>query len=154
MPTRRFLTKSQPNQSTEGEDHGSQRFRQNRIGSRRAQGERTQDGIRQLLSKKTGTLDYVKALPPKETDMDGIGPDGKPVPGYKAVGTGSPPKIKSHDPAKPHQMKLTQEEQDIMDGKKGPAHRPPNALRVPTRSQLSSVPKVSTVAGLRARIEF
>ena len=53
------------------------------------------------------------------TDMDGIGPDGKPIPGYKAVGTGSPPKIESHDPAKPHQMKLTQEEQDIMDGKKG-----------------------------------
>jgi hypothetical protein len=109
-------------------------------------------GVRHLLSKKEGVPGYVKHL--RETDMDGIGPDGQPVPGYKAVGTGSSPKIKSHDPAKPHQMKLTQEEQDIMDGKKGPAHRPPNALRVPTRSQLSSVPKVSTVAGLRARIEF
>ena len=84
-----------------------------------AQAEGSQDGVRQLLSKKPGTPDYVNALPLKQSDMDGIGPDGKPIPGYKAVGTGSPPKIESHDPAKPHQMKLTQEEQDIMDGKKG-----------------------------------
>jgi hypothetical protein len=79
-----------------------------------------QEGLHQLLTKKPGTPDYIDHLPPKETDMDGLGPDGKPVPGYRAAGTGSTPKITSHDPSKaPHQMQLTPEEQDIMDGKQG-----------------------------------
>ena len=53
--------------------------------------------------------------------MDGLGPDGKPVPGYKATGTGSRADAE-HDPSKPaHQMALTKEEQDILDGKKGKA---------------------------------
>ncbi|MHC4981385.1 MAG: aconitase X, partial [Planctomycetota bacterium] len=55
----------------------------------------------------------------RESDMDGMGPDGRPVPGYRATGTGRAPT--NVDPAKPHQMKLTREEQDIMDGKKGEA---------------------------------
>jgi hypothetical protein len=47
-----------------------------------------------------------------------IGEDGHgPV---KATGTGHSKAHVKHDPAKaPHQMKLTKEEQDIMDGKKG-----------------------------------
>ena len=80
----------------------------------------SKDEVRQLLSKKPGMPKYTKNLPIRQTDMDGIGPDGKPIPGYKAVGTGSPPKLESHDPKKPHQMKLTKEEQDIMNGSKGP----------------------------------
>jgi hypothetical protein len=54
--------------------------------------------------------------------MNGIGPDGKPVPGYKATAVGVTPSKTAHDPAEPeHQMELTQEEQDILDGKKGEA---------------------------------
>ncbi len=60
---------------------------------------------------------WVKSM--LESDMDGIGPDGKPDPNYNATGTGHAPR--NVDPAKPHQMKLTREEQDIMDGKKGEA---------------------------------
>ena len=62
----------------------------------------------QLLTKKPGAPDYLDRLPLKETDMDGIGPDGKPVPGCRAAGTGSTPKFNSHDPSlKPHMMKRT-----------------------------------------------
>ena len=46
-----------------------------------------------------------------QCDQVGIDYDGKPM----AV---SAPDVK-HDPAKPHKMKLTKEEQDILDGKKG-----------------------------------
>lgn len=53
------------------------------------------------------------------SDMNGLGPDGKPVPDYKANGTGHDRGDFRHDPAKPHKMTLTQEEQDILDGKKG-----------------------------------
>jgi predicted aconitase len=53
--------------------------------------------------------------------MDGIGPDGKPIPGYKANGTGHSRADVKYDPKRPFQMKLTQEEQDILDGKKGKA---------------------------------
>ena len=45
--------------------------------------------VHHLLTKKPGIPDYVTYI--RETDMDGIGPDGKPIPGYKAVGTGSAP---------------------------------------------------------------
>ena len=65
----------------------------------------SKDGIRHLLTKRPGTPDYVGYL--KETDMDGIGPDGKPVPGYKAAGAGSTPKINL---ARPGQA--TQDEAD------------------------------------------
>lgn len=55
-------------------------------------------------------------------DMNGLGPDGKPVAGYDANGTGHSRKDVKYDPSKPpHQMKLTKEEQDILDGKKGKA---------------------------------
>ena len=80
-------------------------------------------GAHHLLSKqayKGNVPPYVKYW--RETDMDGIGPDGKPVPGYKSTRTGSPAAKTAHDPSKkPHEMKLTREEQAIMDGKKGEA---------------------------------
>ena len=58
----------------------------------------------------------------RQSDMLGLGPDGKPVPGYKATGIGVTPATTAYDPSKPqHKMKLTQEEQDILDGKKGKA---------------------------------
>jgi len=55
----------------------------------------------------------------KDSDMIGLGPDGKPDPNYNANGTGH--SRAEVDPAKPFQMTLTQEEQDIMDGKQGDA---------------------------------
>jgi predicted aconitase len=47
------------------------------------------------------------------SDMTATGPDGKPQPGFKDRNSQS-------DPKAPYQMPLTKEEQDIMDGKKGP----------------------------------
>ena len=44
-------------------------------------------GVHHLLTKEGGIPKYVQHI--RETDMDGIGPDGKPIPGYKAAGTGS-----------------------------------------------------------------
>ena len=77
--------------------------------------------VHHLLTKEAyddGIPPYVKHW--RESDMDGIGPDGKPVPGYNAAGAGVTPTTKAHDPSQPPQeMTLTQEEQDIMDGKKG-----------------------------------
>ena len=49
-----------------------------------------------------------------DSDMNGVGPDGKPT-GQKATFSGGGPSAKAHD----HQMKLTKEEQDILDGKEG-----------------------------------
>ena len=52
----------------------------------------------------------------RSSDMDGLGPDGRPMPGYKASGKGH------SDDAHPTQlgkMRLTREEQDIMNGSKG-----------------------------------
>ena len=51
-------------------------------------------------------------------DQFGIGEDGKPV-SDSLTGTGSDAGLKSHDPDKPHKMKLTQEEQDILNGSQG-----------------------------------
>jgi predicted aconitase len=69
-------------------------------------------------ASKTGTLPgYAGQF--MSSDMYGLGPDGKPDPNYRATGMGSSRAHTKPDPAKPHQMKLTQEEQDIMDGKKG-----------------------------------
>jgi len=61
--------------------------------------------------------DWAKSL--RDSDMDGLGPDGKPDPNYRATGTGHA--RTDVDPNKPHQMALTREEQDIMEGKKGDA---------------------------------
>jgi len=52
-------------------------------------------------------------------DQFGIGPDGKPIADY-LTGTGSDAAVKEHDPDKPHKLTLTQEEQDILNGSKGP----------------------------------
>jgi predicted aconitase len=59
----------------------------------------------------------VKSL--RDSDMDGLGPDGKPDPGYRAIGTGHA--RADIDVTKPHEMTLTDEERDIFEGKKGEA---------------------------------
>ena len=61
----------------------------------------------------TGVLpDYAGKI--LDSDMNGVGPDGKPT-GQKATFSGGGLSAKAHD----HQMKLTKEEQDILDGKEG-----------------------------------
>jgi hypothetical protein len=50
------------------------------------------------------------------SDMTAMGPDGKPLQGFKHTSS----KPQQADPKAPYQMPLTKEEQDIMDGKKGP----------------------------------
>ncbi len=61
----------------------------------------------------TGALpDYAGKI--LDSDMNGVGPDGKPT-GQKATFSGGGPSAKAHD----HQMKLTKEEQDTLDGKEG-----------------------------------
>jgi predicted aconitase len=50
------------------------------------------------------------------SDMAAMGPDGKPQPEFAHTSS----KSQQADPKAPYQMPLTQEEQDIMDGKKGP----------------------------------
>ncbi len=52
------------------------------------------------------------------SDMDGLGPDGKPT-GQKATFTGASKADAKAEKAAQHQMTLTQEEQDILDGKDG-----------------------------------
>ena len=67
-------------------------------------------------SKTSGKVPaWVKSM--RESDMDGMGPGGKPDPNYRATGTGS--SVGTKDPQKPHKMKLTKEEQGILDGKEG-----------------------------------
>jgi predicted aconitase len=70
-----------------------------------------------------------KATGPKSTpefagdmltsDMDGLGPDGKPT-GMRATFTGSSRANAVAAEAMKHKMKLTQEEQAILDGSEGP----------------------------------
>ena len=70
-----------------------------------------------------------QAIPDKQTDPGaydgvhcdqfGIDQEGKPIADYLS-GTGSDAGPKEHDPAKPHKMTLTQEEQGIVDGSQGP----------------------------------
>ncbi len=80
-----------------------------------------QGGVRHLLSKPSGSPDHA-LYSERQSDMLGLGPDGKPDPDYNATASGVTPKLTAYDPSKPpHQMKLTQEEQDILDGKKGKA---------------------------------
>jgi len=52
-------------------------------------------------------------------DQFGIDAEGKPI-ADNLTGTGSDAGLKEHDPDKPHKMKLTQEEQDILNGSQGP----------------------------------
>ena len=60
--------------------------------------------------------DYAKDM--LHSDMDGIGPDGKPT-GQKATYTGASKANASAEAAMKHKMKLTREEQAILDGKDG-----------------------------------
>ena len=65
-------------------------------------------------AKPDGLPDYARRM--RSSDMLGLGPDGKPDPNYK----GDTSVLQDFDPSKPpHQMTLTREEQDILDGKKG-----------------------------------
>jgi predicted aconitase len=50
------------------------------------------------------------------SDMTAFDPDGKAQPGFRDTTS----KAQQADPKAPYQMPLTQEEQDILDGKKGP----------------------------------
>ena len=52
-------------------------------------------------------------------DQFGIDYEGKPI-ADGLTGTGSDAGLKEHDPDNPHKMTLTQEEQDILNGSKGP----------------------------------
>jgi predicted aconitase len=52
------------------------------------------------------------------SDMDGLGPDGKPT-GQKATYTGASKANATAEKAMAHKMKLTKEEQAILDGKEG-----------------------------------
>jgi len=52
------------------------------------------------------------------SDMDGLGPDGKPT-GQKATFTGASKANATVEKAMQHKMKLTKEEQAILDGKEG-----------------------------------
>jgi predicted aconitase len=58
--------------------------------------------------KDAGAYDHIHC------DQVGVDQDGKPM-----ALTGPDPSTLKHDPDKPHKMTLTQEEQDILDGKKG-----------------------------------
>ena len=68
-------------------------------------------------ASKPGELpDYAKHM--LHSDMDGIGPDGKPT-GQKATYTGASNANAKAEQALRHKMKLTKEEQAILDGKNG-----------------------------------
>jgi hypothetical protein len=60
--------------------------------------------------------DYAKDM--LHSDMDGIGPDGKPT-GQKMTYTGASKTNAKVEAAMKHKMKLTREEQAILDGKEG-----------------------------------
>ena len=77
----------------------------------------TPAGSQAAGAQAEGAPDWVRSL--KDSDMVGLGPDGKPDPNYNANGTGHA--RTDVDPTKPFEMTLTQEEQDILDGKEGDA---------------------------------
>ncbi len=52
-------------------------------------------------------------------DQFGVDYEGNPI-GDSLTGTGSDAGLKEHDPDQPHKMTLTREEQDILNGSKGP----------------------------------
>ena len=60
--------------------------------------------------------EYAKEM--RHSDMDGIGPDGKPT-GQRATYTGASKANVKAEEAMRHKMKLTREEQAILDGKDG-----------------------------------
>jgi predicted aconitase len=60
-----------------------------------------------------GAYDYVQC------DQFGIDFEGNPIADH-LTGTGSDAGLKEHDPDNPHKMTLSQEEQDILNGSKGP----------------------------------
>ena len=62
------------------------------------------------------TPEYAKEM--LTTDMQGLGPDGKPT-GQKATFTGASRANAKAEEAMKHKMKLTKEEQAILDGKEG-----------------------------------
>ena len=83
-----------------------------------AAGDSKTGGVHHLVSKQPGVPPYARNM--KQSDMLGLGPDGKPDPDYQATGSGVTPAKSTHDPAEPaHQMALTREEQEIFDGKQG-----------------------------------
>jgi hypothetical protein len=64
--------------------------------------------------------EYMKNIHnPPGSDPFGLDEQGKGIKGFRAVGTGSNVKDRP-DADKPVKMKLTREEQDILDGKQGP----------------------------------
>ena len=65
-------------------------------------------------SKKTEMPDYAGKI--GYSDMSNTDADGNTQPGFSDRSS----KPKNADPKAPYQMPLTQEEQDILDGKKGP----------------------------------
>ncbi len=69
-------------------------------------------------ASRTGeTPDWAKHV--LDSDMQGLGPDGKPT-GQKATFTGASKANATAEEAAKSQMKLTAEEQAILDGKEGP----------------------------------
>jgi hypothetical protein len=77
----------------------------------------------QAVSSQAGNVDASKTVPDfadkmLTSDMDGLGPDGKPT-GIKATFTGASQANATAEKAMAHKMKLTREEQAILDGKEG-----------------------------------
>ena len=67
-------------------------------------------------AKTYGLPDYAGKI--LQSDMNGLGPDGKPT-GQKATFTGTSKADAKADTSAQHQMTLTQEEQAILEGKEG-----------------------------------
>jgi len=66
--------------------------------------------------QKRGVPDFAKNI--LTSDMNGLGPDGKPT-GQRATFTGASKANATAEEAAKHQMNLTKEEQAILDGKEG-----------------------------------
>lgn len=82
-----------------------------------------QDAVAKKPAKPaaSGAGSYKKELPGYAgklgiSDMTATGADGKPQPGFKHTSS----KSQQADPKAPYEMPLTQDEQDIINGKKGP----------------------------------
>ena len=69
--------------------------------------------VKDTTYKDAGARDHIQC------DQFGIDFEGNPI-ADGLTGTGSDAGLKKHDPDNPHKMTLTQEEQDILDGSKGP----------------------------------
>lgn len=80
---------------------------------------RSQDAIAAMATAASGKVkvpDWASSL--ITSDMEGLGPDGKPT-GQKATFTGTSKANTKAEEAAKHQMKLTPEEQALLDGEKG-----------------------------------